>query len=488
MKRFITQHLLRKNPSVNTILVLFSDSIVLVSRQGEQVIVDSASISSTKEWKNVIELLIGKYQLSGRKIAIVLGHGLYQSLLIDKPDLSDEELPLALPYLVKDLVNESPEDLVADGFVTLQADRLQVFVANRHQINDLIHACKANGCQVVQITVESVAWRYFTESNQSQLVVHRHSNGNLQLTAFSQHVLFFQRQLRGFNSPLVSEKPTADQELLLDNLALELQRSLDFLSAQLRQNPINQLIISCDDEDDRLLADALTQRLNVVVSPLVIEPELLKSSGARIAWATLMQQETLLINLFSEQFKTKSQWLTLTNVVSSWAVLGLVFVAVAGTNELKNRRLTAELTEKQNQLTVQQTKIAEAKKQLLTHIASPLKIQLSSELEQQLITKQTTLKAVAKHDTSLRVGYANVLRQLAEASSNDIALEHIYISGKVMDLQGLARTPDAVPRWLSVFNRYSSLTDRRFQMLNLDRNEDKQLTFTLQAKHTTELK
>ena len=485
-KRLLSPLFSGKTPSLNTAIALFSDAVFLVADNKADVIVDSVSITSITEWQSVIEMLITKHQLGGSQIAIVLGLGLYQSLLIDNPDLNADELALALPYLVKDLVNESPEDIVADGFGCLHNDRMQVFVSTRQQMNKIVLACRTAGCTVGYITVESVVWGEFTAENRSQLVVHRYGNGNLQLTAFSQHKLFFQRQLRGFDVPLVSEPSSDIQALQLDSLALELQRSLDFLSAQLRDNPISQLLISCDNDNNQQLALALSTRLNVTVKAVQSPLLLLTSTGTRVAWAGLKQGFSPVINFYSPHLQPKRQWLSLNKMVASWLALVVLIGVISGVYSFKSRQLIPELVTNKAQLTTAQSQLTLTQKQLLLHIVSPIKQQRVSALEQEIIAKQSTLEAVANHDASLMVGYGQVLTQLATAASNNIAIERISISGNAIDLNGVARTPDAVPSWLGTFNRYSTLAQRRFQLLNIGRDGSNQITFTLQAQRMQE--
>ncbi|WP_052957621.1 hypothetical protein [Photobacterium kishitanii] len=197
IQRLLSPFFSRKNSILNAALALFSDTVILVADNEADVIVDSVSITSVTEWQSAIEMLIAKHQLAGSQLAIILGPGLYQSLLIDKPELSGDELALALPYLVKDLVNESPEDIVVDGFSSLNNDRIQVFVSNRQQMNKIVLACQSAGCSVGCMTVDSVVLSEFTAENRSQLVVHRYGNGNLQLTAFSNINCFFNANCAG---------------------------------------------------------------------------------------------------------------------------------------------------------------------------------------------------------------------------------------------------------------------------------------------------
>lgn len=480
--RALAPFFLRKPSALNVALALFSDAVVLVAGDGSDVIIDSVSIEAVTEWSSAIEILITRHQLAGSQIAIILGRGLYQSLLIDKPNLSDDELILALPYLVKDLVNESPDDIVADGFDSLNNDRIQVVVTTRQQVNKIVFACQSVGCDVGCMTVESVVWGEFTAQHLSQLVVHRYGNGDLQLTAFSQQKLIFQRQLRGFAVPLVAAVDSDIQALQLDSLALELQRSLDFLSAQLRDNPISQLLISCDNDDSQQLALALNARLNVIVQAIEPRLSLLSSTGTRIAWAGLQQGFSSSINFYSQHLQPKRQWLTLNNMLLSWLTLIFIIGLTSAVYSFKLHQLAPTFIANKAQLTTAQQQLMLTQKQILLHVVSPIKQQHLSALEQEITAKQATLKAVANHDVSLMVGYGQVLVQLAEAASKDVAIERISISGTAMDLHGVARSPEAVPRWLGTFNRYSTLAQRRFQLLNIGRDKNNQVTFTLQAQ------
>lgn len=219
-----------------------------------------------------------------------------------------------------------------------------------------------------------------------------------------------------------------------------------------------------------------------------VEPSLslLTSTGTRVAWAGLKQGFSSAINLYSQHLQPKRQWLSLNNMVASWLVLVVLIGVISGVYSFKSRQLVPQLVTNKAQLTTAQSQLTLTQKQLLLHIVSPIKQQRISALEQEVIAKQSTLEAVATHDASLMVGYGQVLTQLATAASNNIAIERILISGNAMDLNGVARSPDAVPRWLGTFNRYSTLAERRFQLLDIGRNDSNQITFILQAQRIQE--
>ncbi|MEC6797750.1 MSHA biogenesis protein MshI [Photobacterium sp. S4TG1] len=481
MKQRLLQFL-KKNRSKSVVSLIFDETMVaLVRCDHEHFIVDRIPVSATSDWNSAAYDLIIKYQLSGYSVKIVLGHGSYQSLIIDQPNLSSEELPVALPFLIKDLVNGSPVDLIADGFPSIVSGHLQVFVASRQLITDIVLTCSNAGCDVNDITVEDVVWSAFTEANRSQLIIHSDESGDLQLTAFHEQKLCFQRQLRGVSLSTLDTSILDNRQQQLDNLALELQRSLDYISAQLRGDAINQLIISCNKQQNEKLADELNQRLNINVKVIDDVAVNIDCNVSRLGWAALQRTSHSVLNLYRDSLLPLKQWMTLSNLAISWGILIVIFMGWFSFNQWQNIEQQKQLDHQQSLLTVEKNQLQIITDKIAAREVDPFKISQAKTLEAELVTKENALKAIYKHDDSLKVGYAELLNQLADASNGDISLQHIYVAGKLMDLNGMARNPDAVPRWVGVFNRYSSLMNRRFQKMSLGRNDKNVVTFSLQA-------
>ncbi|PSW09593.1 MSHA biogenesis protein MshI [Photobacterium rosenbergii] len=467
-------------------MALFADTVALVYQEGKTWTTDEQAVSGVAGWAGAIRSLVEKHQLKGAEIRLVLGHGLYQSMLIDKPELPREEYPTALPFLVKELVNESPMELVADGFVAPLKDRLQAFSTQRKQVEQLEKACREVGCELLSVSAEEVVWGHLTAFERSQLVLHRRGKTNLQLSAFKHQVLCFQRQLRGFSVPLLAKDDTQSLEknLQLDGLALELQRSLDFLSAQLRDAPITQLLISCDDDDDNELAQALSQRLNVNVEPVTPSHPSLASNAVRVAYCAVIEPKHVGINFYSDALKPKLELLTLPNIVMSWAAITVILGALAGWFSWQSHQQQQELAADKQRLQQKTAEVEQAKAALAKHLPSQIKVDVAHGLEQHLADKRAALEAIALHDSSLQVGYAGMMQQLSSAASGDISVQHLKVKGPQLNLEGLARTPDAVPAWLQEFKQYPSLSDRRFKLMSLGRNKQNIVTFKLLAERS----
>ena len=148
------------------------------------------------------------------------------------------------------------------------------------------------------------------------------SSAEFKLLAFSERHLLLNRSLRGISAPLTGG---ISDNFQLDSLALELQRSLDYLSAQLHGVNINHLYFCCDDEDDALLALELKNRLGVQVASLVVDEARVFRTGEVISWLGLFNQAY--INLYNDRLKPKVDYFTLPNVILSWGV-GLALTGV----------------------------------------------------------------------------------------------------------------------------------------------------------------
>ena len=87
----------QKNASQAYVLIQ-PDAVYLAVGSGiERFPLDSAT------WEQALPKCLDK--LDGGSVSVVLGHDLYQTFQIDKPNTPREEWPLSLPFLLKDLIS-----------------------------------------------------------------------------------------------------------------------------------------------------------------------------------------------------------------------------------------------------------------------------------------------------------------------------------------------------------------------------------------------
>ena len=78
-------------------------------------------------------------------------------------------------------------------------------------------------------------------------------------------------------------------------------------------------------------------------------------------------------------------------------------------------------------------------------------------------------------------GFSSAMAELAELHNNNISLQSVNIGNGNMTFTGIARTPDAVPNWLSGFESSTFLSGKRFINFSLTENEQQLTEFVVSS-------
>ncbi len=415
--------------------------------------------------------------LADYTIQLILGQGQYQSLSIDKPDIPEAEWSTALPFLVKDLVNESPSKIVAAGVLSSIGNKLQTYITHRERVKSLIALCDKVGVSLAGISVEEAMLGYAMSPDSSEMLLYRQGKGGVMLAAYVDQAHCLQRQVRGIQSPITGEDANP---LVLDSLALELQRSLDYLSPQLRGKAVSTVKVYCDGEDSLTLANELSGRLNVSVISLLNEKETILPIGVLIALGAMDNPDSA-PNLYPEDMRPKKEWLTLTNVVASWLLGGLLIGGGWGYFYWQEMKTSELLVIENRTLSGLNSQHATLEAQLAARQPSEETLQRVRVLEKSIADNRASMRAIDAHDDSLTVGYAGVMKDLAAIHRQDVSLRRIAIRGPMMDIKGYAAAPESVPAWVQQFKSRPHLIERGFRHLAIERDVNQDLQFTLQT-------
>ncbi|MGR5119907.1 MSHA biogenesis protein MshI [Vibrio astriarenae] len=425
-------------------------------------------------WESTLLSALKKNAIVGR-VDVVLHSGLYHSYQIDTPKLPKEEWPVALPFLLKELITERVTEVVADAFELPTGNKAQAYVVRKPLVMQLIDNLKSIGCELGRLTTEEEVWGESAGEQTNFLLLQRSKGGQFRISAYQDHQVVFQRILRGVVAPVTG---VASAALQVDSLALELQRSIDYLSSQVKGVSFHQLHVCCDEEQQQELIEALNERLSVKSLPLVEPPT---ESGLILA-TTAAHLKRLQINLFPSHLKPQKAFFTLTNVVAGWGIAAAILVGVYGIYSWQLEKLNKELAavnQERSQLTAQR---AELNKQLEQHRPDAEKVAAVERLKKEVTAMKGALQVINEYDESQQMGYSGVMRSLSELGRNDISLSSIYIDQTNLDLKGLARTASSVPNWVNQFKQEVSLVGRSFEQLNIGRNDDDIVTFELNTK------
>lgn len=422
-------------------------------------------------WEAALQVAISSFANHKYSATVVFSSHYYQSYQIEKPELPKEEWAIALPFLLKDLINERVTEIVADAYLLPDGRRAQAYVLSKKYLTPLINALDKAKITLSRVIPEDEVWGHVQTEIDSFMLLYRGVKDSYKVGAFVETKSRFQRVIRGVVSPLTG---VASSELQLDSIALELQRSIDYLSSQMRDTAINHLLVICDEDDSQELAKALSERLNTQVSAL-------NNTGlcGQVLCDTLSLVTDDGVNLYPSHLKPKKELFTLSSVISIWVLLALVMGGYYGYMAYQVSVTEQILKVK----TRNKERLADEFETLSFQVANnkpnPTMLKAIERIEADIDAKKSTLEVISHFDDSLKVGYSGVMTSLSELGRNDISISHIELNEKVLNLKGVARTPSSVPKWVKQFKTELNLVGRTFESMNIGRNEQDIVTFEL---------
>lgn len=469
------QKVINRGPTQASLsIVMLVDGIYLSKVDEQDGVRTSFHEIEENNWEFALSSALKEMQCQDQSVTLTLGSHWYQSYQIDKPAIPQEEWPAALPFLLKDLITERATEIVADGVLLPGTNKVKAYVLSKFLIGLIKEVLAENNNTLLRILPEDEVWAKTRPDVPSFMLLHRSQNSDFKIGAYSEQSAVFQRTIRGINPPITGED---ESTLQLDSLALELQRSMDYLASQLKQEQINKLFLCCDGEDFSQLQYALQERLNVTLEAL-LPLDISKSSGDILAEEAL-QLGIQGINLYPKFLQPKKELFTLDLVVFSWAVLLVLMLSIYSVYNYQNSKLSQQLTEVNQQVNQLTNELSVLNKKMKEHKASPAKLAAVERLKQEVKTKQDSLRVMGRFEEQDKVGFSGIMNGLASINRKDISLSAIYIEKGQMSIKGLAKSPEVIPSWVQQFKTEMNLIGRNFESLSIGRDENNVVTFSL---------
>lgn len=187
------------------------------------------------------------------------------------------------------------------------------------------------------------------------------------------------------------------------------------------------------------------------------------------------------INLLQADLLPARELWTLNRVISLWLValalmLAIIFAVKLQVNSLNAEFQTLNSINSQQKMQLQSLELAIANNQQDANLLAQLNtiklvIENKQHLHQQLTDPTQTYSA----------GFSTAMAELAELHNKNISLQRVNIGNGNMTFEGLARTPDAVPNWLSGFESSTFLSGKRFVNFSLSENEQRVTEFVVSS-------
>lgn len=198
-----------------------------------------SNISATQLLKN----WVGEHRLNNAACHVVLGPDTYQILLVEPPDVPQEELRSAIRWRLKDLINIPVEQAALDVFA-LPADGVRsnkkmiyVVVCEKKKIQAIVDMVGDAGLSLDSIDIGELALRNLVlrllppDQAERGVALARIRSGMGSIFIYRVGNLYLGRSFSlSYNGGLLDSLPE-------ESLALELQRSLDYYERQMGQSP-----------------------------------------------------------------------------------------------------------------------------------------------------------------------------------------------------------------------------------------------------------
>lgn len=204
---------------------------------------------------------------------ICLGHRYYNLLLVDAPDVADQELREAVRWKVKDLIAQPLEVMVMDAFrlpkdaYRGRMNMLYVAVVERALIQGIVEQCEKSELDLREITINelamaSVAGQMEELAERGAAFLYLNGDGGT-INLIEQGSLYLTRTLELGNGAGVFSGNLDFQQDPVDNLALDVQRSLDYYESQIGKSGVTALYLVSDSEEQNTWCDGLSARLPI---------------------------------------------------------------------------------------------------------------------------------------------------------------------------------------------------------------------------------
>lgn len=230
------------------------------------------------DWQNSLAKWVKQEGFENTACYVTLGVSLYQLLQVERPaNIPDEELSQALRWSIKDLV-PSDSDLAIDYFdlpvQTLGPQKVNVVVADYSLISDIANRILKAELELKCIGVEELAYcDLLSDQSDAAVFLTQEPGREICMSIVKEGQVYFSRRLRGYEKL----KSFSKDELamgLIDNLALEVQRSMDYFESQLKQGPIRKVKLRLDSDELVTISEIIQQFSQVDVSLVEFDLEL----------------------------------------------------------------------------------------------------------------------------------------------------------------------------------------------------------------------
>lgn len=245
-------------------LTLFSDGFALVqldyAANGEVLLKMAHSVECGGDnCTATLAALVKEHGLTGMPCAVVLPRGSYNLIQINRPDIPEEELRDAVRWQIKDLLDFPAEEAVIDLFSNGDSGSQEVTFAVAARESDVLAAVegmRTAGLEIKAIDIPELALRNILAKNVENergvaLLILWEDNGLITVVrngelSMSRRLNFGVGELLAAadNESIEGVEISQAQQAILDDVVLEIQRSLDYYESSISRQAVSTLMLA----------------------------------------------------------------------------------------------------------------------------------------------------------------------------------------------------------------------------------------------------
>ena len=249
---------------------------VVKGNMGSEKLIAHAIVKFGAELENFIK----RYHLKGAKAVLTLEPDDYSLVQIEAPEAPKEEMPLAIRWRVKDIIDFHIDDAKLDFFMMPEGRRssmpslMYVAAIRSSELDDLINTVNNSGLVVSAVDITELTLRNLFLTTERELpdpevLLFLGPRFSL-IEIFRGGVLFLTRRIKMLSSDLQQSDGSVPSDLM-EGIILELQRSIDYCDSQFDIPPIKVISIVCHDDIASTLVDYCAENFNTNVRTLRLE-------------------------------------------------------------------------------------------------------------------------------------------------------------------------------------------------------------------------
>ena len=233
--------------------------------------------------ENNLQQVVKKLGLGKAPCSTILGISDYQLMMVEAPEVPPAELRAAIRWRFRDLIDFHIDDAVLDVFDAPPSgargtqDHLYVVVSRAAVVKQRVDMLQDAGAtleviDIPELAMRNIAARLEQDKAGVALLYFEAERGVITLTRDA--TLYLARSLD------IGYRDLIESPALVERLALELQRSMDYYDRHFQQAPISTIVLCPLPQPARPLAEQLEQQTGISVQSLALQDIVAASDSA----------------------------------------------------------------------------------------------------------------------------------------------------------------------------------------------------------------